>query len=400
MKLSLASPLSLARTTAIVIAAMLFLSVSLTYLGVNWYADYLEASIINSLPPQVADTYRAIESGGVPDTAAVQELLRHLSTSTGSTYLDSPSDFELQMSVLVFSLLSAILCSLIGVWLARRIARPLQELALAAESLKSGDFSARVGATHTSTREVASLIESFNALATSLETMEERLRFNNMAVAHELRTPVTILRGSIQGMLDGVFPMERKSMSNLLIQVEGLSRLIEDLRTLSLAIGQKLVLHRIMRNVAEDVEIVLDSAKPMLEASSLDVKTQLAPALASVDPERIRQALLALLENACRYAASGKRLRCETAALPDGGAIIRLIDNGPGFPADMKTVAANPFWRGDPSRSRATGGTGLGLSVVRAIATAHGGRLELENGEHGGAVASIILPSAEGKDAK
>ncbi|PYE90040.1 ATP-binding protein [Phyllobacterium leguminum] len=385
--------LPLARTTAIIIAAMLLLSVSLTYLGVNWYANHLEDAVINSLPPPLADTYRAINNGGVPDAAAVQELLRHLASVEGRADFDGPSDFDLQMSVLVCSLLSASLCSLIGVWLARRIAHPLQKLALAAESLKSGDFSARVGVSHASTREVASLVESFNALATSLETMEERLRFNNMAVAHELRTPVTILRGSIHGMLDGVFPMERKTMSNLLVQVEGLSRLIEDLRTLSLAIGQKLVLNRAMRNVAEDFEIVLESAKPMLEASGLEVETRLEPAPAPIDAERIRQALLALLENACRYAAAGKILRCETSALPDGGAVIRLIDNGPGFPADMQTVAANPFWRGDPSRSRATGGTGLGLSVVRAIATAHGGSLELENGEHGGAVASVVLPN-------
>jgi two-component system, OmpR family, sensor histidine kinase AdeS len=385
-------PIPLARTTALIIAAMLFLSVTLTYVGVDRYTEYLEASIIDSMPPRVAAVYRSIDNGDTPDAAALQELLDYLKTTGGVGDLDRPTDFEIRMSILVFSIPSALVCSLIGIWLARRIARPLQKLAGAAESLESGDFSARVSTSQASTREVASLVESFNALATSLETMEERLRFNNMAVAHELRTPVTILRGSIQGMLDGVFPMERKTLSTLLVQVEGLSRLIEDLRTLSLAIGQKLVMYKAMRNVAEDVEIVLDSAKMMLEASGLEVKTRLEPAPAPVDAERIRQAILILLENACRYAASGKVLRCETSALPDGGAVIRVIDHGPGFPADMKAVADNPFWRGDPSRSRETGGTGLGLSVARAIATAHGGRLELENGEHGGAVASIVLP--------
>ncbi|MBB2970997.1 ATP-binding protein [Mesorhizobium sp. RMAD-H1] len=379
-------PLPLATTTAIVIAAMLLLSVGLTYIGVNWYANYLEAAGIRDLPPHVAETYRAMLAGIPPSEKALREVLHYLHA------LEQPTDFELLMSVLLFSLLSAIACGAIGLFLARRIARPLTELANAAQELKSGDFSARVDTAHSGTHEVASLVESFNALASSLETMEERLRFNNMAVAHELRTPVTILRGSIQGMLDGVFPMESKTLSSLLVQVEGLSRLIEDLRTLSLAVGQKLVVHRTMRNVAEDAEIVLESARPMLEASGLTLQTRLDPASAPVDPERIRQALLALLENACRYAAVGKWLRCETCTLPDGGAMIRLTDNGPGFPADMNTLAPSPFWRGDPSRSRATGGTGLGLSVARAIAIAHGGILKLENGEKGGAIVSIILP--------
>ncbi|WP_281410118.1 sensor histidine kinase [Phyllobacterium myrsinacearum] len=106
---------------------------------------------------------------------------------------------------------------------------------------------------------------------------------------------------------------------------------------------------------------------------------------------RIRQAVLALLENACRYASTGGSLRCETEKLPDGSVIIRLLDRGPGFPEDMQAVAINPFWRGDPSRSRATGGTGLGLSVARAIAIAHGGHLQLANRTGGGAVVQIYL---------
>ncbi|KXF76917.1 histidine kinase [Paramesorhizobium deserti] len=378
-------PFPLATMTAIIIAAMLLLSVSLVYLGVNWYASYIEADAIGSLPPQVAETYRAMNAGIVPETAALRDLLSHLDV------LQKPTDFQIQMSILVCGLLSATACGLMGIFLARRIARPLEVLALAAEELKSGDFSVRVAASHNDTREVASLVETFNALATSLETMEQRLRFNNMAAAHELRTPLTVLRGSLQGMLDGVFPLERRTLSSLLFQVESLSRLVEDLRTLSLAIGQKLVVDRHRLDVAKEVEIVLDSARTMLEAGGLQMETRLQPAPAAVDPQRIRQAVLALLENACRYAADGKILRCETEVLPDRGIAIRLIDYGPGFPDDSEAIA-NPFWRGDPSRSRATGGTGLGLSVVRAIATAHGGRLELKNGENGGAVISILLP--------
>ncbi|PSJ54238.1 ATP-binding protein [Pseudaminobacter soli (ex Li et al. 2025)] len=384
--------LSLARLTAIVIAAMLLLSVGIAYVGVSWYSSYLEEGIISSLPPNAAAAYKDMNAGIVPDTASLKELFDLINA------MSEPADFQLYVAVLVCGLLSALMCSVIGFYLARRIAHPLEELTSAADGLKSGDFSVRVQASHSSTREISSLVETFNALATNLETMEERLRFNNMAVAHELRTPLTILRGSMQGMLDGVFPMERRTVSNLLLQVEGLSRLVDDLRTLSLAIGQKLVIDRNRLNAAELVEAVLASANPMLEASKLTVETQLQPAYASVDSQRVRQAILALLENACRYAASGGVLRCETETLPDKSVAIRVMDRGPGFPEDMEAIAVNPFWRGDPSRTRATGGTGLGLSVVQAIATAHGGHLTFSNRKDGGATVAIILPqNAEDK---
>jgi two-component system sensor histidine kinase AdeS len=291
----------------------------------------------------------------------------------------------------VCGLFSALTCATIGIYLARRIVSPLEELTSAARTLKEGNFSARVAASPNSTREISSLVESFNALATSLETMEERLRFNNMAIAHELRTPLTILRGSMQGMLDGVFPIKQKTISDLLLQVEGLTRIVEDLRTLSLAVDQKLVMQRQKLDVALVVDAILASAKPLLDTAKLQVETRLRPAWISADSSRIRQAVVALLENACRYAASGGRLRCETEQLPDGNVVIRFLDRGPGFPEDMQAVAVNPFWRGDPSRSRATGGTGLGLSVVRAIAVAHGGHLELANRSGGGAIVAIYL---------
>jgi len=188
-----------------------------------------------------------------------------------------------------------------------------------------------------------------------------------------------------------VFPMDRKIISDLLLQGEGLGRVVEDLRTLSLAIGQKLVMERQRIDASQLVETVIASAKPMLEATKLRVETGLKPVWISADSPRIRQAVLALLENACRYAGEGGWLRCETEQLADNSVVIRVLDRGPGFPQDMDSVAVNPFWRGDPSRARATGGTGLGLSVVQAIAVAHGGHLEFANRPEGGAMVTIHL---------
>ncbi|MGH9916698.1 MAG: HAMP domain-containing protein, partial [Pyrinomonadaceae bacterium] len=264
--------------------------------------------------PLAAAAFDDLNAGVVPDRDALKILFDHIKTQT---------DLRIQLSIVIF-----------GIFLARRIVGPIENLTRAAETLREGNFSARVAASPNSAREVTSLAESFNALATSLETMEERLRFNNMAVAHELRTPLTILRGSLQGMLDGVFPMRKKTLSELLQQVEGLARIVEDLRTLSLAIDQKLVIQREGIDVADIVRAILISAKPLLDAAKVEIETDLLPAWLSVDSLRIRQAVLALLENACRYAFSGGWLRCETEKLPDGSVVIRLLDRGPGFPED------------------------------------------------------------------
>lgn len=385
MRLRRFKNLSLATLTAIVIATMLLLSVGMAYVGVNWYSAYLDDTINSNLPPEAATAYKDLTEGRVPDGAGVKTLVEHLNAQ------DAQTDLQIQLAALVCGLLSALVCAIIGIYLARRIARPLEDLTVAAEALKSGDFSARVAVSTSNTQEVSSLVETFNALATSLDTMEKRLRFNNMAIAHELRTPLTILQGALQGMIDGVFPMERKIISDLLLQVEGLGRIVEDLRTLSLAIGHKLVMQRQPLDVAQVVEAVVAAARPMLEERKFDIETALKPAMILADPSRVRQAVLAVLDNASRYAESGHWLRCETERLSDGSVVIRVLDRGPGFPEDMDAVAVNPFWRGDPSRSRATGGTGLGLSVVQAIATAHGGHLEFSNRPEGGAMVAIHL---------
>lgn len=376
---------SLATLTAIVIATMLVLSVGMSYVGVNWYSSFLDDGINRNLPFDAAQALTTIQHGGIPDGTSLRSLLDRMDEE------DAKADIKIQLSALTCGLISALICSLIGVYFARRIARPLVALTNAAEALRDGDFAVRVKATAGSTQEVASLVETFNQLARSLDHMETRLRFNNMAVAHELRTPLTILQGGLQAMIDGVFPLRRESVSDLLVQVEGLAKIVDDLRTLSLAAGHKLVTHRERTNLADIVASVIASSMPVLDERKFVIETALDSAWVFADAQRIRQAVLALLDNAVRYAESGKWLRFETHQMPDDQAVIFVIDRGPGFPDDMDATTIDLFWRGDVSRSRETGGTGLGLSVVQAIASAHGGHLQFQNRCNGGALVTIRI---------
>jgi two-component system sensor histidine kinase AdeS len=379
---------SIATLTALTITTMLLLSILMLYLGVLLYTGYEDRNLLESLPPGGAQAYREISAGVVPNTENMTALVHGLQKLGGS------ADTKLYMFILVFGLGCALFCSFVGILLTRRITRPIAELTAATEGLTGGDFSLRVPS-QTSSKEVISLVQTFNELAASLEMMEDRLQFNNMAIAHELRTPLTILKGSIQGIQDGVFHSDSAMLSSLLEQVDGLARLVEDLRTLSLAAGQKLLADREIRDVGVEVKSVFEAARPLIEAHEMAIEWESSPAFALIDQQRIRQAVLALLENACIYAGPGKLIRWETGMASDREISIRIIDHGPGFPdAVLPGAAMDLFWRGETSRSRSSGGTGLGLSIVKAIAIAHGGRLEIGRSLAGGAVVSLTLPAA------
>ena len=378
---------SLSTLTALTIGAMLILSVAIIYAGVSWYADRTEAQLLAKLPPLVGQVYRDIEVGRPPNQENLMQFLAQLPAfnEEGNVYLYA--------SLISISLMACALCSLIGYGLARRIGRPLEVLTSAAEGLRGGDFAVRVPAMGRGAREIAVLTDTFNSLATELGDMEKRLQFNTMAVAHELRTPLTILQGSIQGMLDGVFPMKEQRLRMLLTQVEGLSRLVEDLRTLSLATGQKLVTQRSRVDLAHEADSLLETARPMLGAAHLVIESDFQPAHTLADSMRLRQALLVLVENCCRYAAAGGVIRCETGRLGEHEVFVRILDRGPGLPDDIAHQSVAMFLTGDASRSRATGGSGLGLSVAEAIARAHDGRLVLAQRDGGGASITIVLPT-------
>ncbi|MFE0016141.1 ATP-binding protein [Mesorhizobium sp. NPDC059054] len=378
--------LSLSTVTAMTIAAMISLTMFIAYFSFFWIMKRVTDVRLLELPADAAQAYRDIQAGVTPPFESFQKLMLLMPEFEKS--LDSQLNWTFGGHILF----AAFVCSAIGFWLARRIARPLKRLVSAAEALREGDFAIGLGDFRGGTSEVHRLGKTIDALATDLDHMEKRLRFNTMAVAHELRTPLTILQGNLQGMIDGVFPVRQQGLQDLLMQVQGLSRLVEDLRTLSLAAGHKLIAGRSHTDLAVEARTVLAAARPMLEEAGMRLETDLGSAPADVDPERLRQAMLALVHNACRYASAGGVLRCETGLDKDGSAFVRFLDRGPGLLEEIRSISFDVFWRGETSRSRATGGTGLGLSIVEAIARAHGGRLEAGNRPGGGAAIAIVVP--------
>jgi two-component system sensor histidine kinase AdeS len=266
----------------------------------------------------------------------------------------------------------------LGAWIAARIARcivePMHEVGRAARAIADGDLSARAAPEIKAPGETAMLVEDFNAMAARLEKAAHDAVSWNAQIAHELRTPLTILKGRLQGVSDGVFAMDDLLLRGLLTQVDGLARLVEDLRCVSLADIGRLELQLAEVDLRAGLEEWVAMMAPTVERSGFSLRLEGANLRARVDMARLRQALLALVDNALHYAPPCA-LRLQIRVL-SGGIAVHLVDEGPGVPEDQRADLFSVFTRGTAAREKHRTGSGLGLAVVQAIAHAHGGRAE------------------------
>lgn len=288
-------------------------------------------------------------------------------------------DITIFILICVVGFLLAILAA---TYLARRIVRPLHAVAHAAERIAEGDLEARAELASSAHGETADLIANFNVMAERLEKMAADLLTWNAQIAHELRTPLTILRGRLQGGVDGVFQMDQAMLLSLLKQIDGLQRLVEDLRSVSLADSGHLELEISRVDLAAELRDLARAMDLGVTQGGFALTLHLEPGPAVIDITRIRQAVAALIDNALRY-ADPCQLNLSTRFI-SGRLEIAVTDCGPGLPAAFADDAFRQFSRGHKAGSRHRSGSGLGLSVVRAIAQAHRGdaRYERRNGRH------------------
>lgn len=361
------------------------LAVLFGYFGLTAWGIWSTPRYVAMLSPPAQRAMAALEKGGSPDTDDMFVLIQE------SGPANEAATREQDLALVVLTLCASLVGILVGGALARRLADPLESLAEAARAVASGDLTARARPAFSGAGETAQLLSDFNDMADALKHSDRQLKESSAAIAHELRTPLTVLRGRLQGMRDGVFGSGDREIEALIRQVEGLTRIVEDLRTVSNAEAGQLSLRCAPVDLAEVADDVLRMVRPDLERSGLALELDLRPTPVHLDAERARQVLLALVQNARLHAADGGVIRVETAS-EDAGAVLRVLDRGPGFPAGLEAVAFQPFWRADSSRSRDSGGTGLGLAVVAAVMKAHGGTAATLARPGGGTVVELRFP--------
>lgn len=295
----------------------------------------------------------------------------------------------------ILTLISGILSAAVALFFAWRFAKrlinPLNSVALSARKVAEGNLSVRAEHSASEIRETAILIDDFNSMAEKLEVMSHEMKKWNAAIAHELRTPVTVLQGRIQGMAEGIFDREDDRQFDILLrQTEGLSRLIDDLRVLSLSDSGQLYLYRETLHLKDILISAVDSFRDKLKMRGLEAVIEAEDVVCYVDEVRIRQVISALLSNVSKYAMPGVvMITCRTA----GNSIVMTVeDEGPGIIETDLDAVFDAFFRAESDRVQKPDGSGLGLAVVSAIARAHGGTARCLCSRLGGTCMQITIP--------
>lgn len=279
----------------------------------------------------------------------------------------------------------------VSYFLSGNITKPLRQLSSAAEKIRQGDLKQVVPVE--TQDEVGQLAMVFNQMSAELAATESNRQELLANIAHELKTPLAILQGHLESMLDGVETPEPDKLFSMQEEVMRLTRLVGDLRDLSLAQVHKLELHPQPLDVSEKTRRAADMLEPMLEEKHLQFKRELAEGLPELplDPDRLNQILYNLITNAIRYTTPGTTITLQTEKT-DKGVRLTVADEGPGIaPEDLPHVFEQ-FYRGEKSRNRASGGSGIGLSLAKSFVEAQGGTIHAENRKTGGAAFIVEFP--------
>ena len=313
----------------------------------------------------------------------------------GGPHVSSPETLFLDRmrQVLLMAALLAILVSMVlGLGVSRTLTAPLRRLAEAARAVGAQEFHERVPLAGPD--EVVEVARAFNDMAEALEAAKAQQRQMLADIAHELRTPLSVLQANLRAMLDGVYPMEPAEIATLYDEARLLNRLVEDVRDLALADMGQLPLHREQVDLIALVQQTASVFGVAADAQGIRLRVDVpknASILVEGDPDRLAQVLRNLLSNALRHTPPGGEIRLRV--VPKQEAVrVEVEDTGEGIPPEDREHVFDRFWRADTSRARQSGGTGLGLAIARSIIEAHGGRIGVESEPEQGSTFWFELP--------
>jgi signal transduction histidine kinase len=279
--------------------------------------------------------------------------------------------------VLAASFLAVIASIVLAIVLGRMLAKPLDEVGAAARRIADGDYAARVP--REGPEEIASLADSFNQMAASLEEQEQMRRDFIANAAHELRTPLTNLQGYLEALRDGVITADRATYESLYEEADRLVRLSRSLDALAEGDAGTDQPTLVELDLASAVRAALELATPSIERAGLRLVTDVPPTLpARGDPDGLAQVLANLLSNAVRYTPSGGAITVRAERRP-ADLLVSVANTGDGIPAEELDRVFERFYRVEKSRDRARGGAGIGLAIVKQLVEAGGGSVGAES---------------------
>ena len=285
------------------------------------------------------------------------------------------------ITIIMFFL--AVFLVIVATLLIRRFVNPLADMIFAAREVADGKLDTRIP--KKGPQDLQSLSESFNEMASSLERSDRERREMLADIAHELRTPLSVIRGRLEGIVDGIYAENGPQVSMALEQTYLLQRLVDDLRLLTLVETRQLPFDKREVDVVNVINSVMEifSAEAQEKNISLSFPEKDGHLSALIDPQRFEQVMSNLIGNSLRYVPEGGRVWV-TANETSDGVRVTVNDNGPGIPEEDLPFVFDRFWRKEKSRSRVSGGTGLGLAIAKQLIEAQDGQIEARNLPEGG----------------
>lgn len=339
-----------------------------------------------TLPPQALEDATAIEIDGYTVGWVLVGREPFPKSPTEALFID-----RINRTLIASAIGAGAISLLLGIFLARTITHPIRKLTEATRALAEGELHQEV---HVRTRdELGELAASFNQMSTKLARSIELRRQMTADIAHELRTPISIILGHVDALEEGVLPSTDETFLVIREETTRLERLIEDLRTLSRAEAHELPLIR----RPTDPFLLLQRAqlahRPFAQEEGILIRLEAEEDLPEVDldPDRMSQVFGNLLRNALRYTPAGGEVVL-SASISQNGVKFRVRDSGPGIDPDLLPYVFDRFYRTDVSRQRDKGGSGLGLAIAKSVVEAHGGRIWAESRPNMGTTIVIDLP--------
>lgn len=286
---------------------------------------------------------------------------------------------------------AGLLALLLSFFLSRRLTSPLRAMARTAKKLKGGDLEERVEVDRAD--ELGELSLALNHLAASLERQEALRKSLTADIAHELRTPLATVQSYVEAFIDGVLPADKENINSIHEEILRLTRLVQNVEQLALMENESLTLNRADVDVPEILKRLGVTVKPLFDEKKIRLKFDMNGRIPKIeaDADRISQVFLNLIINAQKYTPPGGKVTVSLEPL-DKELLVMVKDSGVGIPACELPYIFERFYRGDKSRTRASGGSGLGLTIAKELTEVHGGRIEADSKAGEGAEFRVFLP--------
>lgn len=295
------------------------------------------------------------------------------------------------LGFLLWILIPATVAAAIAAWLLSvPIARDAKRLSDAATRVAGGDLAARSGVVRAD--ELGDAAVEFDRMVVRLGAVEKERTLMLSSISHDLRTPLAALRASVEAIRDGVAPDPDAALKGMEHQVQALAALVDDLSLHTRLASGTMPMRPTRVDLTELADEAVETLRPLASAGGVHLEIVAGDRISiTADPGQLGRVVRNLIENAIRHSPADGTVTVELE-VRSSSAVVRVVDEGEGFPPELGDRVFEPFTRGDPARDVRTGTAGLGLAIAAAIVEAHGGRISLVPAEHGGGVVEVGLP--------